>query len=318
MPSDRNDHGEVVLRATHLRKTFGKSVAVDDVSLTIHRGEILGLLGPNGAGKTTTIQLLLGVTGRTAGRITVFGKDFDAHRYDILARMNASFAATNLPWRLTVTQNLTVYALLYGVRNRRARIRELLERFQIAEIADREIAKLSAGQVSRVNLCKALLNHPDLLLLDEPTASLDPIAAAQLRATIRELKDRGTAVLYTSHDMREVEELCDHVVFIHRGRILDEGSPRELARRQGRVRLRLRLDRGARALAAFVRTRGWTTEQTPDGFTVIPLHEGELQSALAGILALPITIADLDINQQSLEEYFIETANSASSEPSRV
>jgi ABC-2 type transport system ATP-binding protein len=309
---------DVVLHAEHLRKTFGKSIAVDDVSLTIHRGEILGLLGPNGAGKTTTIQLLLGVTGRTSGRITVFGKDFDAHRSAILARMNASFAATNLPWRLTVRQNLTVYALLYGVHHRGARIMELLKRFQITEIADREIAKLSAGQVSRVNLCKALLNDPDLLLLDEPTASLDPVAAAQLRATIREFTHRGTAVLYTSHDMREVEELCDRVVFIHRGRMLDEGSPRELARRQGRVHLRLRLDRGTRALAACIRAHGWTVEQAPDGFTVIPLHEGELQVALTNILALPITITDLDVNQPSLEEYFIETANSASSESPRV
>jgi len=291
---------------------------VDDVSLTIHRGEILGLLGPNGAGKTTTIQLILGVTSRTDGRITIFGQDFDAHRSAILARMNASFAATNLPWRLTVMQNLTVYALLYHVRNRRARIMELLERFQIAEFANREIAKLSAGQISRVNLCKALRNDPELLLLDEPTASLDPIAAAQLRETIRELKQRGTAVLYTSHDMREVEELCDHVVFIHRGRMLDEGSPRELARRQGRVRVRLRFDRGNPAFDAFVREHGWIPEHTTDGFIAIPLHEGELQSALAGLLALPITIVDLDINQPSLEEYFIEAASSVSPDPTSV
>lgn len=306
-----NNTQDVVLHAEHLRKTFGRSVAVDDVSLTIHRGEILGLLGPNGAGKTTTIQLILGITGRTAGRITVFGQDFDSHRSAILARSNASFAATNLPWRLTVQQNLTVFALLYGIRNRRARIAELLEQFDIAEFANREIAKLSAGQISRVNLCKALLNDPELLLLDEPTASLDPVAASQLRAAIRELKDRGTAVLYTSHDMREVEELCDHVIFIHHGRILDEGSPRDLARRQGRVRLRLRLTKGERAFTAFVKKCGWTTERTPDGFTVLLLHEGELQSALTDILALPVTIADLDVNQPSLEEYFIGAANNA-------
>ncbi|MBI4449886.1 ABC transporter ATP-binding protein [Candidatus Uhrbacteria bacterium] len=301
---------DVVLHAEHLRKTFGRSVAVDDVSLTVHRGEILGLLGPNGAGKTTTIQLLLGITGRTAGRITIFGRDFDVHRSAILARTNASFAATNLPWRLTVQQNLTVYALLYGIRNRRKRIGELLERFGILEFAHREIAKLSAGQISRVNLCKALLNDPELLLLDEPTASLDPVAAAQLRVAIRELKDRGTAVLYTSHDMREVEELCDRVVFIHHGHMLDEGSPRDLARRQGRVRLRLRLTNGATAFHAFAQQRGWTVEHAADGFTVVLLHEGELQAALTNILALPVTIADLDVNQPSLEEYFIEAASS--------
>ncbi|MDP3771088.1 MAG: ABC transporter ATP-binding protein [bacterium] len=305
---------DVVLHAEHLRKIFGRSVAVDDVSLTIHRGEILGLLGPNGAGKTTTIQLLLGITGRTAGQITIFGQDFDTHRSAILARTNASFAATNLPWRLTVQQNLTVFALLYGIRNRRKRIAELLERFGISEFANREIAKLSAGQISRVNLCKALLNDPELLLLDEPTASLDPVAAAQLRVAIRDLKDRGTAVLYTSHDMREVEELCDRVVFIHRGRMLDEGSPRDLARRQGRVRLRLRLTHGEAAFDTLTQQRGWTVERTPDGFTVVLLHEGDLQVALTDILALPVTIADLDVNQPSLEEYFIEAASGTAEE----
>jgi ABC-2 type transport system ATP-binding protein len=203
--------------------------AVGGLSFAVARGEIFGLLGPNGAGKTTTIQLLLGLTTPTAGEIRVLGLPLATHRREILRRCNFSSAYVSLPSNLTVRENLEVFARLYAVRDRRRRIAELLELFEIADTARRLTGALSSGQATRLNLCKAFLNDPEVLFLDEPTASLDPDIAEKVRVTLSRIqRERAVTMLYTSHNMREVEILCDRVLFLSRGRAVRQGTPAEV------------------------------------------------------------------------------------------
>ncbi len=218
-----------MIQVEGLTKRFGDVVAVDRLSFEVRRGEIFGLLGPNGAGKTTTIQLLLGLTTPTSGTARVLGWDVTRQRRRVLQRVNFSSAYIALPSNLTVRQNLKVFARLYGIRKAEERVRELLELFEIPGIADRPTGALSSGQLTRVNLCKAFVNDPEVLFLDEPTASLDPDIAEKVRNMLKRLqRERGVSIVYTSHNMREVEILCDRVLFISRGRSVAEGSPTEV------------------------------------------------------------------------------------------
>ena len=221
-----------VLEVEHLTKRFNGVTAVDDVSFSARRGEILGLLGPNGAGKTTTIQLLLGLTAPTSGHVRVFGLELPSHRRAILQRVNFSSAYISLPFNLSVRENLEVFGRLYGVKDRSERIARLLEMFEIPDVANTVTGKLSSGQVTRVNLCKAFLNDPEILFLDEPTASLDPDIAEKVRSALKRVqRERGVTILYTSHNMREIELVCDRVIFLSRGRVVAEGTPREILER---------------------------------------------------------------------------------------
>ena len=220
------------IAVTNLTKRFGDVAAVDRLSFSVTRGEIFGLLGPNGAGKTTTIQLLLGLTTPTAGDIAVLGMRMPSERLAILARVNFSSAYISLPSNLTVRENLRVFAGLYGVSRPQARIDSLLELFEVTDAAGRTTGALSSGQLTRVNLCKAFLNEPEVLFLDEPTASLDPDIAEKVRTVLRRLqRERGVTIVYTSHNMREVEVLCDRVLFLARGRAVAEGPPRDVIAR---------------------------------------------------------------------------------------
>ncbi len=221
--------GEAVVQVQGLVKAFNGHRAVDGVSLEVRRGEIVGLLGPNGAGKTTLIHTLLGLIRPSQGSTRIFGLEMPARRQEILLRTNFSSAYVQMPMSLTPRQNLRVFGRLYGVSRLDERVEEVLGRFEVRDMADRPTRALSAGQVSRLNLAKALLNDPELLLLDEPTASMDPDIADKTRETLRRIqRERGMAVLYTSHNMREVERLADRVLFMNRGKIVAEGSPREL------------------------------------------------------------------------------------------
>ena len=221
-----------VISVERLTKRFGEITAVEDVTFSARRGEILGLLGPNGAGKTTTIQLLLGLTTPTSGSIHIFALDLHRHRREILKRVNFSSAYISLPFNLTVRENLDVFGRLYGVTDRPRRIRELLELFEIPDTARTVTGKLSSGQVTRVNLCKAFLNDPEVLFLDEPTASLDPDIAEKVRSALKRVQgERGVTIVYTSHNMHEIELICDRVIFLSRGRVVTEGTPREILER---------------------------------------------------------------------------------------
>jgi ABC-2 type transport system ATP-binding protein len=223
---------DFIIEARDLSKRFGAVTAVDALSFSVRPGEILGLLGPNGAGKTTTIQMLLGLTTPSAGEIRIFGLELEKHRRAILQRVNFSSAYVSLPYNLTVTENLTVFARLYGVRRPAVKIARLLELFEVPAIRGKVTGALSSGQLTRLNLCKAFVNDPEILFLDEPTASLDPDIADKVRTTLRHMqRERGATMIYTSHNMREIELMCDRVIFLSRGRLVTQGTPRALLER---------------------------------------------------------------------------------------
>jgi ABC-2 type transport system ATP-binding protein len=225
---------QAALRVRDLSKSYGEVQAVDRVSFEVAPGEIVGLLGPNGAGKTTIINSVLAVLAPSSGSIRI--GDFDLARQRALALADTNFAAVyaSLPGNLTVVQNLRFFGLIYRVRSLRRRIEELLAQFNLGSLKDTKCGVLSSGELTRVALAKALLNRPRLLLLDEPTASLDPAAARDIRAAIRALaRDGDCGVLWTSHNMYEVEEVCDRALFLSHGRILLAGDPRALPREHG-------------------------------------------------------------------------------------
>lgn len=227
-----------MLVVNHLRKQYGAVLAVDDVSFNVKPREIVGLLGPNGAGKTTTINMVLGVLEPSAGSVTIDGIDVRVDRSRALERVNFAAVYAPLPGNLTVRQNLRIFGLLYGVRDLGRRIDALIEGFELTALANAKCGVLSSGEQTRVELAKAFLNTPRLLLLDEPTASLDPSAAADVRARIRSYAaDTGVAILWTSHNMNEVETVCDRVLFMSKGKVLLEGDPRQLPAAHGMTSL---------------------------------------------------------------------------------
>ncbi|MFQ5936877.1 MAG: ABC transporter ATP-binding protein [Acidiferrobacterales bacterium] len=218
-----------------LSKRFDTVVAVDDISFAIGHGSTTALLGGNGAGKTTTLAMLLGLLLPTAGRIALFGRSMPRYRYRLLARMNFSSPYIDLPHRLTVRENLIVYARLYGLSRIAARIDRLAEELDLGSFLDRAYGQLSSGQKTRVALAKALLNEPELLLLDEPTASLDPDTADYVRGYLEAYQSSaGSTILLASHNMSEVERLCNDVIMLRAGRIVDRGGPQTLLARYGR------------------------------------------------------------------------------------
>ena len=227
-----------VLSVQELRKLYGSTTAVDGISFEVGRNEIVGLLGPNGAGKTTTINMILGVLEPSAGSIRIEGIDIATDRSQALERTNFAGVYAPLPGNLTVVQNLRIFGLLYGVRNLAERIEALLQQFDLVRLRNVKSGVLSSGEQTRLCLAKALLNRPRLLLLDEPTASLDPATARDIRATIREFAAQDTGgLLWTSHNMYEVEDVCDRVLFLSHGKILLAGDPKTLPRAHGKETL---------------------------------------------------------------------------------
>jgi ABC-2 type transport system ATP-binding protein len=223
------------IEVAHLTKRYGQTLAVDDIGFSVPAGTTLGLLGGNGAGKTTTIAMLLGLLIPSAGSIHILGHDMATDRFAALARMNFSSPYIALPHRLTVAENLRIYGHLYDVRNMKRRIDELADQLDLRDLLRRPAGQLSAGQKTRVALAKSLISRPDVLLLDEPTASLDPDTGDLVRGWLERYRaESGCTVLLASHNMAEVERLCTEVLMLKRGRIVDRGSPDELLRRYGR------------------------------------------------------------------------------------
>jgi ABC-2 type transport system ATP-binding protein len=220
---------EPILLIDRIAKRFGSFTAVHEVSLEIHPGETVGLLGVNGAGKTTLMNMILGLISPSSGSIRIFGMDLTKHRIEILRRSNFCTTYAALPGNLKVRHNLLIFARLYRVPRPKQKVAELLELLEITQLAEKPTGQLSAGESTRVNLAKALLNDPELLLLDEPTASLDPDIADKVRKLVRRVqRERQPAILYTSHNMRDIEEVCDRVLFIHQGRVLTQGTAAEI------------------------------------------------------------------------------------------
>jgi ABC-2 type transport system ATP-binding protein len=221
--------------AKDLVKRYDDITAVNGLSFTVEEGSVTALLGGNGAGKTTTISMMLGLVLPTSGDVRLFGVDMAHNRYDVLHRINFQSPYVNIPMRLTVRQNLETFANLYGVRDPAARIAALADELRLHELLDRPAGELSAGQKTRAAIAKALINGPELLLLDEPTASLDPDTADWVRAKLLDYKrQRGATIVLASHNMTEVERMADRVLMMNRGKVVEDGSPQELIRRYGR------------------------------------------------------------------------------------
>ena len=240
---------QAVVEVQNLTKHFGSFTAVGGISFEIKEGEILGLLGPNGAGKTTTIHMLLGVITPSSGAIRVFGLPFDRYREVILNQVNFSSTYVAMPQALTVEENLRVVGKLYGLERLNSRIDHIIARLEMQEFRTKLTRKLSSGQMTRLSLAKAFLTDPKVLFLDEPTGSLDPDIAAKTRALILEMRrSSGMSVLYTSHNMREMEEMSDRIIFLSRGQIIAEGTAQAIKARFGETDLEevfVKLARGA-------------------------------------------------------------------------
>ncbi len=227
-----------ILKTENLTKKYSSVLAVDNLCFGLEKGTITALLGGNGAGKTTTLSMLLGLLEPTSGSIRLFDQDFIRNRYSVLDKMNFSSPYVDLPQRLTVRENLTVYAKLYGVLDLGERIQQVSQEFRLDELLDRKVRKLSSGQKTRVSLAKALINRPKFLLLDEPTASLDPDTTSWIRDFLRNYRDTNDAtILFASHDMREVELLFDDVLLMKSGKLVEKGSPTTLLDKYDRENL---------------------------------------------------------------------------------
>ncbi|HLW60290.1 MAG TPA: ABC transporter ATP-binding protein [bacterium] len=238
MLESRGSSAAAAIAVRHLTKRYASVGVVEDLSFRVDPGEIVGFLGPNGAGKTTTLAMLLGLLLPTSGQVQVLGLPMPQERRRILARVNFTSPYVALPGNLTVSENLTVFARLYGVRDARRRIEGLLDRFGLAEMRARATGRLSSGEGTRLGLVKALLNDPEVLFLDEPTASLDPDSAERVRDSLRRIcAERRMTLFYTSHNMQEVERLSDRILFLNRGRLIADGPPGEVLRRFARTTL---------------------------------------------------------------------------------
>ncbi len=300
---------EKILEVNHLVKRFGPPVggftAVDDISFSVKEGEIVGLLGPNGAGKSTTIFILLDLISATAGEIKILGLDYQHNRDEILQNLNYSSTYVEMAPRLTVWENLLVMARLYQVPNEKEEIYKYVEKFGVKDYLKEQFHRLSAGQKTRVVLCKAFLNHPKLLLLDEPTASLDPDVALLVRQEIVAARRDGMTVLITSHNMAEVEEICDRVLFINHGKILAEDTPLELAKKVRQVRVNLMMKDGQKRTVAFAQKAGFPVE-TEERYVTIGVDEADIALFLAGLADAGVEYSQISIDKPTLEDYFVK------------
>lgn len=302
-----------IIEVKNLVKHYGPSVsgftAVDNISFSVKEGEVVGFLGPNGAGKTTTIQMLLGITSITSGSISYFGKDFQKHRQESLQRMNFASAFNTLQGRMSVMENLLVYAYLYSINNPKDKIMTLVKYFKSEDLLPKIYYHMSAGQKTRINIIKSLLNDPDILLLDEPTASLDPDVADTTLSLIQELKkSRNISLLFTSHNMDEITKICDRVIFLDKGKIVAEDSPLNLTKRITNAKLIISFDAKREIVEKFL------DEQKQiytflNKFTVeIATEEKLIPSLIFGLSKADIWITDIEIKKPTLEDFFLHIA----------
>jgi ABC-2 type transport system ATP-binding protein len=297
-----------VLEVNKLTKIYGSYRAVDGVSFTIRKGEVLGLLGPNGAGKSTTIQMLVGITLPTSGSVKYFGTDFKSAPKDCLRRINFASAYNTLQGRMSVRENLVVFAGLYGVKKPKQKIEELLDYFEIQDLATHRYWDLSAGERTRVNLAKSLLNDPELILMDEPTASLDPDIADKTLTLIEELRSsRQLSILFTSHNMAEVERVCDYVIFLDHGKIVSEDTPTGHIKQFGDEEVILTFAGQRTDVSEILDSRH--VEHTFAGKTVHFKVESKAVATIVGALdRAGISIAEVEVIKPDLEDVFLDVA----------
>jgi ABC-2 type transport system ATP-binding protein len=300
-----------ILSVRNLIKKYGKKkpfLAVDDISFDLKRGEILGLLGPNGSGKTTTIQMLLGTLATTSGSIVYFGRDFFLHRSEILQHISFASTYTSLPFILTVEENLKCFGYLYGISNARAKAEPLLERFGILEKKKTKVASLSAGQITRLMLVKAFFTDPKVVLLDEPTASLDPDVAHDVCKFLLEQRDKtGLSILFTSHKMEEVAELCDRAIVLKNGKLIADDLPKNLAKSTSFYRLRLTIIDGMKRTASLAKQQG-IAFQIDHRVITCSLDEKAIPLFLNLLMKADVSYASIQIEEPTLEDYFLKIA----------
>lgn len=299
------------LRVKELTKVYGKKkpfTAVDKISFDLRAGEILGLLGPNGSGKTTTIQMLLGTLTATSGSITYFGNDFFQKRSEVMQSVSFASTYTSLPYILTVRENLRCFGLYYKINDFETRTDPLLERFGIFDKKNAPIASLSAGQITRLMLVKAFFTDPKVVLLDEPTASLDPDVSQEVCKFLLEERERtGLSILFTSHKMEEVAELCDRTIFLKNGKIIADDLPGNLARSVSLFQLRLTITDGMKrtiSLAEQLKAPYQVEHRTISLF----LDEKQIPPFLNSIMQEGVSYASIQIKEPSLEDYFLKIA----------
>lgn len=303
----------------NLTKTFppekkgGKSfTVVNNISFDLKEGQILGLLGPNGAGKTTTISMLLSSLSQTSGTITYFGKEFPKYKSEVLQHVTFASTYIRMPWRLTVLENLRIYALLYGVEGKvfEERLKRFMNFFGVWEQRGKTMSQLSAGQITRIMLVKAFLPYPKIVLLDEPTASLDPDIAHEVRKFVKlQRKEHGVSILYTSHNMDEVTDVCDEVMFLKQGKLLAIDKPENLARSVRIARMRLLVKDGLKRTVKFAKAQSLKTKLEGREI-VIEIGEQAIAKFLAKLAAEKITYSQISIDKPTLEDYFLEMSRS--------
>jgi ABC-2 type transport system ATP-binding protein len=296
-----------VLEVNKLTKQFGDYLAVNHLSFSIEEGEILGLLGPNGAGKSTTIYMLLDVMEPTSGEIKYFGKTFKQDRSNILKKVNYSSAYISLPWLFTLDQVLSVYADLYEVPNKKKRINKLLEEFEIDHLRKKAVHTLSAGEKARLLLTKAFLNYPEIILLDEPTASLDPDIAVKIREFLKkEQKEYKVSMLFTSHNMGEVEEMCDRVIILNKGKIVAEDTPENLANQITTSQMEVLIKDHKKAEELFKKNNlNFRKEGT---MFHIAIESEEISKFLNMLSQNNLHFQDISINKPDLEDFFLKVS----------
>ncbi len=297
---------------------FGEKsyTALQGISFNLAEGEVLGLLGPNGAGKTTTIQMLLALTTPTSGKISYFGKDLNRNREEVLKQVNFASAYAELQGKMTVRQNLTIYGHLYEVKNIKQKIEELSALLGITDLLDKTFWKLSSGQQTRAILVKSLINDPRVLLMDEPTASLDPDIVAQILDLIRKLQtERKISIIYTSHNMEEVTRICQRIIFLQAGKIVAENTPLGLTKLIDNTRLVVTFssDKGAvlevlKELEIASKFISFMSENTVE----IGIKEDQIAYTLGHLSSKGIKITDVDINKPTLEDVFLNFAKESS------
>ncbi len=291
-------------------KTPSKYTAVDDISFELKKGEILGLLGPNGAGKTTTIQMLLGTLTPNNGSIAYFGVDFERHRIASLKKIGYASGYDRLPARLTVRENLDIVGRIYGIRQpyRTQQIDRLLKFFRIAKLSDRKTGTLSAGQATRVMLAKAFIADPNIVLLDEPTASLDPDIALEVRQFIlAQRREHDTSILITSHNMDEVTELCDRVLVLKNGAIIADNTPKQLAQSISKVHIHLTISANLDLALTYLQELQFLHSVQANQLT-IELDEQEIAPLLTHLGERNVTYSQISIDKPTLEDYFLSIA----------
>ncbi|MBI2616948.1 ABC transporter ATP-binding protein [Candidatus Gottesmanbacteria bacterium] len=304
---------EFVLQVEQLVKDYGRFRAVDKISFQLERGKVVGLLGPNGAGKTTTIQMLLGVTLANGGTIHYFGRDFFKHRQYCLSRLNYTSAFNTLLGKITVYENLLVYAGLYEVQNPKKRIYEIAKYFEVEELFGQLYQTLSTGQKTRVNLIKALINDPEILLMDEPTASLDPDIADKTLSLIEHLKEkRNISILYTSHDMNEVTRICDEVIFLDHGKIVAYDTPVNLTKRIETTTVLLKYEGSSSEIHKYFQKKKQPFTSPYPSSVCFTAKEIAIPSLLFGITKTEIRIIDIEIRKPTLEDVFLQIARGGS------